>query len=139
MQLVECTNCGMEYDAAVEMTCPGCTSGMTAAHGTAASQPGSAIDPRAAGRARAAVEYAEKQLLRERQRQAADRAARRSDRRIGAFQVAFGIPLAVVGLTFSDTMAVIPVYGPIAQALPVLVGLGFAIVGLTRMLRSPSD
>ncbi len=134
--MVICKSCGFEYDPVTEVTCPGCTSGhMVPTHPVGVPM----MDPRAAGRARAAVEYAEKQLLRERQMQAATRSQRRNDRRIGAFQVAFGIPLAIVGLMSGASLGAVPVYGPALQWAPVLGGVGFAIVGGLRMLKAPAD
>lgn len=131
-----CLGCGFEYDPVTEVTCPACTSG----HVVPSAPVGvPKMDPRAAGRARAAVEYAEKQMLRERMKQSRASAARRNDRRIGAFQVAFGIPLAIVGLVAGGTLGAVPIYGPALKFAPVLVGVGFAIVGVLRMLKAPAD
>jgi len=133
---VPCGACGFVYNPLTEVTCPACTSGHVMRSLPVGVSP---VDPRAAARARAAVEYAEKQLLRERQLQAATRSLRRRDRRIGAFQVAFGIPLAVIGLMVGPRLAVVPVYGPIIQWAPVMFGVGIAIIGVLRMLKAPVE
>jgi hypothetical protein len=132
--LTLCRSCGLEYDLAAEVTCPGCTSGHVVPRLPVGVPK---LDPRQAARARMAVEHAQKELMMERQNQSVASARRRSDRRIGKMQMAFGIALALAGAYFFTRLSEVPLYGPIIRWVPVLIGGGYVLMGAVRMIRTP--
>ena len=130
-RVIACRNCGIEYDSAVEVACPACPSGMALEAAAGLPQ----VDPPAASRARAAVESAEKAMFWERKKQAEEAARRRRQRRGASFQIGFGFLVALVGLTFSGKLGVVPIYGQVLQAAPLLVGGGIALLGLVKLFK----